>query len=162
MSERVRLSRAKGWKMPPNTVKVDRATCWGNPFVVGKHGTAAECVELYRKLAAGLICLSTGNIQEQRTPERTWSLRALTCAAETSRAGAGHKVHPPRLLHPCTSLGAVCARLYSGIRPDSQAVHDEANRGIELAGLLREVDPLLMVDGIEVADEDDHSPVRVA
>ena len=33
---RVRLSRAKGWRMPANTVKVDRATKWGNPFVVGK------------------------------------------------------------------------------------------------------------------------------
>jgi hypothetical protein len=65
--KRVRLSRAKGWRMPPNTVKVDRATCWGNPFVVGRHGTAAECVDLYRKLASGLICLSTGNIQEQQT-----------------------------------------------------------------------------------------------
>ncbi len=29
---RVRLSRAKGWRMPENTVKVDRTTKWGNPF----------------------------------------------------------------------------------------------------------------------------------
>ena len=29
---RVQLSRTKGWKMPPNTVKVDRTTKWGNPF----------------------------------------------------------------------------------------------------------------------------------
>jgi len=29
---RVRLSRTKGWRMPPNTVKVDRSTDWGNPF----------------------------------------------------------------------------------------------------------------------------------
>jgi hypothetical protein len=29
---RVQLSRAKGWRMPPNTVKVDRTTKWGNPF----------------------------------------------------------------------------------------------------------------------------------
>lgn len=33
---RVQLSRAKGWKMPPNTVKVDRSTRWGNPYVVGE------------------------------------------------------------------------------------------------------------------------------
>jgi len=31
---RVQLSRKKGWKLPPNTVKVDRATMWGNPFLV--------------------------------------------------------------------------------------------------------------------------------
>jgi hypothetical protein len=29
---RVQLSRRKGWRMPPNTVKVDRTTKWGNPF----------------------------------------------------------------------------------------------------------------------------------
>lgn len=32
---RVQLSRAKGWKMPPNTVKVDRTTTWGNPYKAG-------------------------------------------------------------------------------------------------------------------------------
>jgi hypothetical protein len=32
---RVQLSRKKGWKMPPNTVKVDRTTQYGNRYVVG-------------------------------------------------------------------------------------------------------------------------------
>lgn len=32
---RITLSRAKGWRMPENTVKVDRTTRWGNPFRVG-------------------------------------------------------------------------------------------------------------------------------
>lgn len=36
MPERVQLKRTKGWKMPPNTVKVDRATGFGNPFPVIK------------------------------------------------------------------------------------------------------------------------------
>ena len=35
MPERIQLRRTKGWRMPPNTVKVDRTTKWGNPFVVG-------------------------------------------------------------------------------------------------------------------------------
>ncbi|ODT86694.1 DUF4326 domain-containing protein [Phenylobacterium sp. SCN 70-31] len=30
--QRIQLSRAKGWRMPPNTAKVDRSTRWGNPF----------------------------------------------------------------------------------------------------------------------------------
>lgn len=34
MPERVRLSRRKGWTMPPNTVKVSRPGKWGNPFTV--------------------------------------------------------------------------------------------------------------------------------
>lgn len=40
MPERVQLQRTKGWRMPPNTVKVDRTTIWGNPFVIGKPGGA--------------------------------------------------------------------------------------------------------------------------
>lgn len=31
---RVQLRRTKGWKMPPNTAKVDRTTKCGNPFIV--------------------------------------------------------------------------------------------------------------------------------
>lgn len=36
MPERIQRSRAKGWRMPPNTVYVGRPSKWGNPFVVGK------------------------------------------------------------------------------------------------------------------------------
>ena len=35
MPKRVRLCRDEGWRMPENTVKVDRSTKWGNPFRVG-------------------------------------------------------------------------------------------------------------------------------
>lgn len=35
MVERVQLSRAKGWRMPPNTVRVARPGKWGNKFKVG-------------------------------------------------------------------------------------------------------------------------------
>lgn len=58
MPDRIQLSLAKGWRMPPNTVKVDRSTKWGNPFTVagcraaGLQGTdaaiAARCVEAFR------------------------------------------------------------------------------------------------------------------
>lgn len=33
---RIRLSRAKGWRIPENTVVVSRPTKWGNPFIVGE------------------------------------------------------------------------------------------------------------------------------
>jgi len=36
MPERIQLRRSRGWRMPANTVKVDRTTKWGNPFVVGQ------------------------------------------------------------------------------------------------------------------------------
>jgi len=55
---RIQRRRAKGWRMPENTVSVCRPGPWGNPFVVGKHGTAARCVELYESLLAGFLCIS--------------------------------------------------------------------------------------------------------
>lgn len=35
---RIQLSREKGWRMPENTVKVDRSTNFGNPFRIGSVG----------------------------------------------------------------------------------------------------------------------------
>ena len=52
--------------MPPHTVKVDRSTKWGNPFVVGRDGTQAECVDLFTKLLAGYLCLSAGDLAKQQ------------------------------------------------------------------------------------------------
>ena len=49
---RVQLSRKKGWRMPENTVKVDRATKWGNPFVVHGDGMAYDpwlAVRMFRQ-----------------------------------------------------------------------------------------------------------------
>lgn len=67
MPERIQLSRAKGWRMPLNTIKVDRSTPWGNPFVVGKGMTAAECVRLYRILLSGHLCLTVeAHIEDQK------------------------------------------------------------------------------------------------
>lgn len=40
--QRIQLSRAKGWRMPPNTVKVDRTTRYGNPFKVTEDRSEAE------------------------------------------------------------------------------------------------------------------------
>jgi hypothetical protein len=49
MPERIQLKRTKGWRMPENTVKVDRTTRWGNPFPVEWFdGDAARAVEAFR------------------------------------------------------------------------------------------------------------------
>lgn len=50
---RVQLSRKKDWRMPPNTVKVDRTTKWGNPFVKHSDGfqmDASMAVASFRSL----------------------------------------------------------------------------------------------------------------
>lgn len=65
MPDRVRLSRAKGWRMPDNTVKADRTTLLGNPFVTGKHGTQERCVELHRLLIAGYVAIGMDNVDAQ-------------------------------------------------------------------------------------------------
>jgi hypothetical protein len=53
--------------MPPDTVKVDRTTRWGNPFVVGKHGTQAECVEAFDGMMSGDLRSGRGvSLEQQR------------------------------------------------------------------------------------------------
>jgi len=48
---RITLRRTKGWTMPPNTVKVDRTTKWGNPYRTGgtPHVSPSEAVRLFRE-----------------------------------------------------------------------------------------------------------------
>jgi len=69
MPVRIQLRRTKGWRMPPNTLKVDRSTRWGNPFRVGEQyvrdktapgggencnvvANAEHAVDLYRRFTA--------------------------------------------------------------------------------------------------------------
>lgn len=57
---RVQRRRAKGWRMPENTIYVGRPTKWGNPFVPGREGRKVkDCVELYQIVTGGLLCVST-------------------------------------------------------------------------------------------------------
>ena len=45
--QRVQLRRTKGWRMPANTVKVDRTTRFGNPFSIEDYGRE-RAVALHR------------------------------------------------------------------------------------------------------------------
>lgn len=51
--KRIQLRRTKGWRKAENTIVVTRATCWGNPFVVEKDGTRAECMARYEAMLLG-------------------------------------------------------------------------------------------------------------
>jgi len=53
--KRIQLSRKAGWRMPENTVSVARPGPWGNPFIVGKDGDRAYCVELYKHMLNGYM-----------------------------------------------------------------------------------------------------------
>lgn len=69
---RVQRKRTKGWKMPPNTVYVGRPTTWGNPFRVGEHGDAAECVKLYRDCILGDIQPGQMNGAQLDAADEAW------------------------------------------------------------------------------------------
>lgn len=55
ITQRIQLSRKKGWRMPPNTVRVCRPSMWGNPYKVGAVDhvsgkiieTRAQAVQLF-------------------------------------------------------------------------------------------------------------------
>ena len=63
MPDRIRLSRAKGWRLSEGAVNVARPGPLGNPFVVGKYGTRAQCVSAFAMLAAGYINLGTPHVE---------------------------------------------------------------------------------------------------
>lgn len=47
---RIQRKRTRGWRKPEGCIDVTRNSQWGNPFVVGKDGTAAECVKKYAEM----------------------------------------------------------------------------------------------------------------
>jgi hypothetical protein len=69
MPERIRLSRAKGWRKPPDTVTVARPSRWGNPFVIREHGgdlTREEAVARFREaLLDGRLPFETDEVKQQ-------------------------------------------------------------------------------------------------
>lgn len=54
MPKRVQLQRVKGWRMPPNTRKVDRTTIFGNPFEAVRYGTT-DAVRSHRVWLTGVL-----------------------------------------------------------------------------------------------------------
>lgn len=85
---RLRLSRAKGFDLQAHSlalngleaVNVARPSVLGNPFIVGKHGTRAECVGWFIMSCDGLVMVSA----DELTCERSRTYRYIV-AAETPR-----------------------------------------------------------------------------
>ena len=78
---RVQLKRTKGWRIPPNTIKVDRTTKWGNPFKVGE--THAHPIQKSKVLVDGKECA----VQMFRSYLRTTVGRLLIAEARTELRG---------------------------------------------------------------------------
>lgn len=74
---RIQRRRAKGWKMPENTLCVDRSTKWGNPFEMDKGRTRKQCADLHRALLGGLICVSVRPIGPTATEQKEYLKMAV-------------------------------------------------------------------------------------
>ncbi len=72
---RVQRRRAKGWKMPTNTVCVDRSTKWGNPFKVGPGRAQDYAVELFGRMLTGWICICDSPTAEEQEAYRAMVIR---------------------------------------------------------------------------------------
>lgn len=75
MPERIRLRRAKGWRLPPNAVRVDRATRWGNPFAVRPELPTGMLIDERRGL------FSAASPEHAVAAFRNWLLRTEEGAA---------------------------------------------------------------------------------
>ena len=63
---RIRLSRARGFRLPGGAINCARPGRFGNPFIVGRDGTRAECVSLYALAVGGMFALKGPTFAEQR------------------------------------------------------------------------------------------------
>jgi hypothetical protein len=114
MPDRLTLSRKAGFKLPEGARSVARPTIWGNPFVTGRDGTAAQCVSQYAVLLSGFIHVAhrvEAELQEAilwRTRARIGELKSLSLAC-WCRQGA--PCHATVLMH-CAAHGFTGLGLY--------------------------------------------------
>ncbi len=92
MPSRVQLSRRKGWRMPPEAVKVDRTSKWGNPFVIGVDGDRRACIDLYREFVVGNAIASRVDVLAARrlVTENLYELRGKHLACWCPMDGPCH------------------------------------------------------------------------
>ena len=102
---RVQLRRTRGWRMPANTVKVDRTTRFGNPFSIEGYGRE-RAVALHRAWITGEV----GNppipnklLRDLRRGERRWFRGCQVCGAKTLPVGVRclSLASPTSVTRPC-------------------------------------------------------------
>lgn len=78
--------------MPANTVKIDRTTHWGNPFVIGQDGTREECIALYRRFVASHAPTKRPDVRASRqfVMEHVHELKGRNLACWCSLDGPCH------------------------------------------------------------------------
>lgn len=81
--QRIQLSRAKGWRMPENTVKVDRTTKWGNDFTMAHEGTRSVAIARHREQAIAQAEACPGFFEPLRGKNLAcWCAPSVACHAD--------------------------------------------------------------------------------
>jgi hypothetical protein len=78
LPRRLQLRRSRGWRLPAKTLKVDRSTLFGNPFLAADYGSE-RAVVLFRAWITGRcahVCLPPG-AKRALARRRADMLRAL-------------------------------------------------------------------------------------
>jgi|SRR5262245_19517471 len=107
MPRRLQIRRSKGWRLPANTLKVDRSTLFGNPFLASEHGHD-RAVALYRTWLAGrpvnaMLAAATKKSLARRRQEVLRALptlrgKNLACWCPLPRDGEPDRCHAAVLL----------------------------------------------------------------
>ena len=63
---RVQLTRSTGWRMPANTVKVDRTTLFGNPFSIKGYGRDQAVALHHAWITGAAIYVAAAKLAEKR------------------------------------------------------------------------------------------------
>lgn len=72
LPNRIRRSRAKGWRKPKDAIVVSRPTFWGNPFIVGTPANGGNMTpeiavaEFRKALLDGRLQIKVSNLFELR------------------------------------------------------------------------------------------------
>ena len=77
---RIQLSRRKGWRMSTNTIKVDRTTKWGNPFIPGKDNPFLPGRKVEDKRHAFVLYRSMAPLNEKLCAAARAELRGFNLA----------------------------------------------------------------------------------
>lgn len=80
--KRIQLKRTKGWRIPPNTVKVSRPGKWGNPYSVEEYGRQAALFN-FRNWINGLVLIGARDLSELRGKNLAcWCREGAPCHAD--------------------------------------------------------------------------------
>lgn len=139
---RVQLSRAKGWRMPPNTVRVARPSRWGNPYRLDKGdgvAEAREAVDLYRSdLYRGRWRITVDLARAELAGKNLacWCPPDMPCHVDVLLEAANSEPDPPDVSRVALADVLAVALDDVGIVYDARVVAKIADRMLELLELL--------------------------